>query len=75
MELHQVCLLEFKESPISRKMIENVPVLDVIKESGDNDEEDEEEEEDEEKYHSYRNNNKIKDESMSNKFKVSLMRK
>ena len=39
MELHDVCLKEFKESPTSRKVIKNLPTMDIIKEELDNDDE------------------------------------
>ena len=42
MELHQLCLLEFKESPMSKKVIKNLPKMDIIQE--DNEDEGDEEE-------------------------------
>lgn len=42
MEVYEVCLLEFKESPMSKKVVEHLPTMDVIKEEEDNDDEEQE---------------------------------
>ena len=35
MELHELCLLEFKESPMSRRVRENLPKMDIITETNE----------------------------------------
>jgi len=44
MQTHHICLREFKESPNSKRVIENLPPMDIIKEGEDEEEEEEEEE-------------------------------
>lgn len=39
LELYEVHLKEFKESPISRKVVMNLPKMDIIKEEPDDDDE------------------------------------
>lgn len=42
MHLHHLCLKDFKESPTSKRVMENLPPMDIIRET-DYDEEDENE--------------------------------
>ncbi len=37
MFLHHLCLKEFKESPASKRLVKNLPPMDIIKETDEND--------------------------------------
>jgi len=41
MRIHHMCLKEFKESPTSKRVIDNLPPMDIIKENDFEEEEDE----------------------------------
>jgi len=41
MQIHHLCLKEFKESPTSKRVINNLPPMDIIKEKGYEEEEEE----------------------------------
>jgi hypothetical protein len=42
MLLHHMCLSEFKESPISKRVIDHLPPMDIIKEDNNDEDSDEE---------------------------------
>ena len=48
MRIHHICLKEFKESPTSKRVIDNLPPMDIIKENDFEEEDEEEKSEDEE---------------------------
>ena len=52
MRIHHMCLKEFKESPTSKRVIENLPPMDIIKENDFEEEEDDKssDEDDQEDY-------------------------
>lgn len=37
MFLHHLCLKEFKESPASKRLVKNLPPMEIIKETDEND--------------------------------------
>ena len=87
MLIHHMCLRDFKESPTSKRVINNLPPMDIIKENGQGEDEDFDEssndddsDQEESSFSEKRLNNKLNeteelDEDASNSRKAAKMSK